>query len=103
VSWSCAGFLKASGQNTVCASAVPSGGRLDTKSPGVHTFRVSDGGVVAAVEYAVAPSCGKLSAGALGRCQAQLSYFKALGLCGSNAACVTAAKLAYKQKLTRIK
>ena len=106
VSWSCAGFLKASGQNTVCSSAVPSGGRLDTKSPGLHTFRVSDGAVVAAIEYAVAPSCGKLSAGALGRCQDQLSYFKAVVLCGegrSGAACVAAAKRAYKQKLAKIK
>ncbi len=109
VAWSCSGTAQsASGQDVSCTAPTPSGGRLDTKSAGVHSFTVSDGGtIVARVTYAVTPACATRKAGALGRCLAQSAYFKALARCGGTgraaAACSSAAKRSYTRSLAKTK
>jgi hypothetical protein len=107
VSWSCAQFVKTVGDHVVCAAPVASGGRLDTKSVGLHAFVITDGNVVASAAYAVTPACGRLAGAKQQRCQAQTSYLKAQarcsGLASGKAACQSQAARAYKQRLAKIK
>ena len=42
---------RAAGQDVVFTSAVPSGGRLETATTGLHRFSVSDDAIVATVTY----------------------------------------------------